>query len=158
MLTDLILHLILKWTQWLSHQTLTDIFESRVTCGVSSSYLFVTKIMHPCRHVNSELQQLLRSQSGSGAVLLGKGGIGLQHPTLPQEVEKVSVRSIFNGYVQVTCTTHRRRMWVRYTDICLPLRQQPSGATFCFVKWNKNGLLERKWDRQFKECMCTNVI
>lgn len=73
--------------------------------------------MHPRRHINSELQQLLRGQSGSGAVLLGKGRIGLQHPTLPQEVEKVSVRSIFNGYVQVTWTTQRRRMRVQYSDI-----------------------------------------
>lgn len=110
LLTDLILHLTLKQIHWLSYQTLTDIFEARVTCRVSSSYLFVTKIMHPRRHVNSELQQLLRGQSGSGAVLLGKGRIGLQHPTLPQEVEKVSVRSVFNGYVQVTWMTQRRSM------------------------------------------------
>lgn len=72
--------------------------------------------MHPCCHINSELQQLLRGQRGSRAMLLGKGRIGLQHPTLPQEVEKVSVWSIFDGYVQITWMTERKRKWLKYTD------------------------------------------
>lgn len=79
--------------------------------AVSSSYLFVTEIMHSGCHVDTKLQQLLRGQRGSGAVLLGKGRIRLQHPTLPQEVEKVSVRSIFDGYVQVTWTTEKEK-WI----------------------------------------------
>lgn len=61
--------------------------------------------MHPCCHVGSELQQLLGGEGGSGAVLLGKDGIGLQHPTFPQEVEKVTVGRVFNGYVQVAWKT-----------------------------------------------------
>lgn len=67
-----------------------------------SSYLFVAQVVHPCRHVYGELQQLLGGEGGGSAVLLGEGGIGLQHSALPQEVEKVTVGSVLDGDVQVT--------------------------------------------------------
>lgn len=70
---------------------------------VRQPYLFVTEVVHPCRYVHGELQQLLGGERGGGAVLLGEGGVRLQHSTLPQEVQKVTVRSVFNGYVQVAC-------------------------------------------------------
>lgn len=41
------------------------------------TYLFVTEVVHPCRYVHGELQQLLGGERGGGAVLLGEGGIRL---------------------------------------------------------------------------------
>lgn len=77
----------------------------------SSSYLFVTQVVHPCRHVHSELQQLLGGECGRSAMLLGEGRIGLQHSTLPQEVEKVTIGSIFDGDIQVAWK--RQRVLIR---------------------------------------------
>lgn len=36
-------------------------------------------------------------------MLLGEGRVRLQHSALPQEVQKISVGSVFDGYVQVAC-------------------------------------------------------
>lgn len=57
--------------------------------------------MHPCCNIHSKLQQLLGGEGGGSAVLLCKGGISLQHSTLPEEVEEVTIRSVLDGYVQV---------------------------------------------------------
>lgn len=57
--------------------------------------------MHPRGYVHGELEQLLGGEGGGGAVLLGEGRVGLQHSALPQEVQKVSVRGVFDCYVQV---------------------------------------------------------
>lgn len=66
-----------------------------------SFHLLVTKVMHPGCHIHGKLQQLLGGEGGSSAVFFGKGRVGLQHSTFPQEVQQVSVWSIFYSYVQV---------------------------------------------------------
>lgn len=72
-------------------------------CHPACAHLFVTEVVHPCRYVHGKLQQLLGGECRRGAVLLGEGGVRLQHSALPQEVQKVTVWSVFNGYVQVAC-------------------------------------------------------
>lgn len=79
----------------------------------SSSYLFVTEVMHPIRNIHSKLQQLLGGEGGSSTVLFGKGRVRLQHPTLPQEVKEVTIGGVFYGYVQITWSRQRDR----WTDI-----------------------------------------
>lgn len=69
------------------------------------TYLFVTQVVHPRGHVHGELEQLLGGEGGGSAVLLGKCGVRLQHSALPQEVQQVAVRGVFDGYVQVACKT-----------------------------------------------------
>lgn len=63
--------------------------------------------MHPCGYVHGELEQLLGGEGGGSAMLLGECRVRLQHSALPQEVQKVTVRSVLDGYVQVACKTHR---------------------------------------------------
>lgn len=72
-------------------------------------YLFVTEVMHSRCHIHRELKQLLRGEGRGSAMLFCKGRVSLQHTTLPQEVKKVTIGSIFNGYVQVAWRGQRDR-------------------------------------------------
>lgn len=71
------------------------------------AHLFVTQVVHARGYVHSKLEQLLGGERGGRAVLLGERRVCLQHSALPQEVQKVSVWSVFNGDVQVACKTRR---------------------------------------------------
>lgn len=49
-------------------------------------------------------------------MLFCKGRVSLQHSTLPQEVKKVTIGSVFNGYVQVTWR-RQRNSGCSFTDL-----------------------------------------
>lgn len=66
-----------------------------------TAHLLVTQVVHPCGHIHGELEQLLGGEGGGSAVLLGERRVRLKDSALPQEVQKVSVRSVFDGDVQV---------------------------------------------------------
>ena len=86
-------------------------------------YLLVTQVVHPGRHVDGELQQLLGGEGGGRSVLLGEDRVRLQHPALPQEVQQVPVGSVLYGDVQVAWDGRRDRAEGREMEFNVVLMQ-----------------------------------